>query len=89
MVSARKPPQHTGAHKSSERALIDTPAFLLAARLVPTSITESDARFRSYDFRAAHAAAEPDLQQLLDNNESLVGAPLSLFLRILCSLLSC
>ena len=33
--------------------------------------TESDARFGSYDCRAAHAAAAPDLQQLLDNTESL------------------
>ena len=32
---------------------------------------ESDARFNSFDFREAHAAAPPDLQQLLDNTESL------------------
>ena len=32
---------------------------------------ESDARHGSFDFRAAHAAAEADLQALLDNTESL------------------
>ena len=33
---------------------------------------EADARFNSFDFRAAHAEAPPDLQQLLDDHESLV-----------------
>ena len=33
--------------------------------------TESDARYGSFDFRAAHAAAPRDLQQLLDGTESL------------------
>ena len=32
---------------------------------------ESDARFASFDFHAAHQAAPPDLQQLLDSTESL------------------
>eukprot|EP00935_MAST-01C_sp_MAST-1C-sp1_P002593 g2593.t1 len=34
-------------------------------------IHESDARYGSFDFRAAHAEAPNDLQQLLDNTESL------------------
>ena len=34
---------------------------------------ESDARYGSFDFRAAHAEADADLQQLLDGNESLVS----------------
>ena len=33
--------------------------------------TESDARYGGFDFRAAHEEAPHDLQQLLDNNESL------------------
>ena len=33
---------------------------------------ESDARYGGFDFRAAHAKAEDDLKELLDNNESLV-----------------
>ena len=33
--------------------------------------TESDARHGGYNFRAAHEAAPSDLQELLDNNESL------------------
>ena len=32
---------------------------------------ESDARYGGFDFRAAHEEAPHDLQQLLDNNESL------------------
>ena len=32
---------------------------------------ESDARYGGFDFRAAHEVAPPDLQELLDNNESL------------------
>ena len=32
---------------------------------------ESDARYGSFDFRAAHAAAPADLQELLDQHESL------------------
>ena len=32
---------------------------------------ESDARYGSFDFRAAHAAAPVDLQELLDQHESL------------------
>ena len=35
------------------------------------SRAESDARYGSFDFRAAHAEADADLQALLDNNESL------------------
>ena len=38
---------------------------------VPTNNPESDARYGSFDFRAAHAAAPADLQQLLDRTESL------------------
>eukprot|EP00935_MAST-01C_sp_MAST-1C-sp1_P000692 g692.t1 len=34
-------------------------------------VHESDARYGSFDFRAAHAAAPADLQLLLDNTESL------------------
>ena len=37
---------------------------------VPTN-PESDARYGSFDFRAAHAAAPADLQELLDQHESL------------------
>ena len=32
---------------------------------------ESDARYGGFDFRAAHAEAPADLQDLLDQNESL------------------
>ena len=32
---------------------------------------EADARYGSFDFRAAHAESPSDLQQLLDNTESL------------------
>ena len=35
------------------------------------AFAESDARYGGFDFRAAHAAAAPDLQRLLDNTESL------------------
>ena len=38
---------------------------------VPTTNPESDARYGSFDFRAAHAAAPADLQELLDQHESL------------------
>ena len=38
---------------------------------LPLRATESDARFGSFDFRAAHEAAPADLQQLLDGTESL------------------
>ena len=41
------------------------------ARSLVRSFVESDARYGSFDFRAAHAAAPIDLQQLLDNTESL------------------
>ena len=34
---------------------------------------ESDARYGSFDFRAAHAEAEADLRELLDGTESLVS----------------
>ena len=37
----------------------------------PSSLPESDARYGSFDFRAAHAAAPADLQELLDQHESL------------------
>ena len=37
---------------------------------MPTN-PESDARYGSFDFRAAHAAAPADLQELLDQHESL------------------
>ena len=37
---------------------------------MPTN-PESDALFGSFDFRAAHAAAPADLQELLDQHESL------------------
>jgi hypothetical protein len=32
---------------------------------------QSDARYGGFDFRTAHQEAPPDLQALLDNNESL------------------
>ena len=32
---------------------------------------ESDARYGSFDFRAAHEQADADLRELLDNTESL------------------
>ena len=32
---------------------------------------QADGRFGAFDFRAAHAAADADLQALLDNTESL------------------
>ena len=35
------------------------------------SRAESDARFGGFDFRAAHAEADADLRELLDNTESL------------------
>ena len=35
-------------------------------------LAESDARYGGFDFRAAHAEADADLKELLDNNESLV-----------------
>ena len=34
-------------------------------------VHESDVRYGGFDFRAAHAGAPSDLQELLDNNESL------------------
>ena len=43
---------------------------MLDCRCVPTN-PESDARYGSFDFRAAHAAAPADLQELLDQHESL------------------
>ena len=43
---------------------------LFARPSVPTN-PESDARYGSFDFRAAHAAAPADLQELLDQHESL------------------
>ena len=50
-----------------------TPALrpLSARPSVPTNNPESDARYGSFDFRAAHAAAPADLQELLDQHESL------------------
>ena len=36
-------------------------------------LAESDARYGGFDFRAAHEEADADLQELLDNNESLVS----------------
>ena len=38
---------------------------------VVLSRAESDARFGGFDFRAAHAEADADLRELLDNTESL------------------
>ena len=38
------------------------------------ALAESDARYGSFDFRAAHAGAPADLQELLDQHESLVSA---------------
>ena len=35
---------------------------------------ESDARYGGFDFRSAHEKAPADLQELLDEHESLVGA---------------
>ena len=43
------------------------------SRLLAAACTESDARYGSFDFRAAHEEAASDLQALLDNNESLVS----------------
>ena len=37
----------------------------------PSGRVESDVRYGSFDFRAAHAAAPADLQELLDQHESL------------------
>ena len=49
-----------------------TPALLSIVRLfVRANHPESDARYGSFDFRAAHAAAPADLQELLDQHESL------------------
>ena len=39
--------------------------------MMPPHPIESDARFACFDFRAAHEGAPADLQELLDNNESL------------------
>ena len=39
--------------------------------MCPLRLAESDARFGSFDFRAAYTAAPADLQELLDSNESL------------------
>ena len=44
---------------------------MFARPSVPTNNPESDARYGSFDFRAAHAAAPADLQELLDQHESL------------------
>ena len=46
--------------------------FLLTI-VIQTNQHESDARYGGFDFRAAHEEAPADLQQLLDNNESLVS----------------
>ena len=43
----------------------------LALKKPVVLLHESDARFGGFDFRAAHAEAAPDLQELLDNHESL------------------
>ena len=43
----------------------------LALKKPMVLLHESDARYGSFDFRAAHEEAPHDLQQLLDNNESL------------------
>ena len=45
-------------------------SFDAACRCV-VARAESDARFGSFDFRAAHAEADADLRELLDNTESL------------------
>ena len=37
----------------------------------PSGRAESDARYGGFDFRAAHAEADADLRELLDNTESL------------------
>ena len=46
-------------------------AFTQTNPKTPNTQTESDARYGSFDFRAAHAAAPADLQELLDQHESL------------------
>ena len=46
-------------------------SLLTPAICSPTICPESDARYGSFDFRAAHAAAPADLQELLDQHESL------------------
>ena len=43
----------------------------LALKKPMVLLHESDARYGGFDFRAAHEEAPHDLQQLLDNNESL------------------
>ena len=43
------------------------------ARFRCSLLAESDARYGGFDFRAAHEEADADLQELLDNNESLVS----------------
>ena len=45
-------------------------SFDAACRFV-VARAESDARFGGFDFRAAHAEADADLRELLDNTESL------------------
>ena len=49
---------------------ICSPTVCLLARPCQQN-PESDARYGSFDFRAAHAAAPADLQELLDQHESL------------------
>ena len=46
-------------------------SFLMVTTTDACMLAESDARYGGFDFRAAHAAAAPDLQQLLDSTESL------------------
>ena len=53
---------------SFDRRLLPVPLLLLP--LAPL-VSESDARYGGFDFRAAHEAAPADLRELLDNTESL------------------
>ena len=44
---------------------------MLASRSLVAVVAEADARYGGFDFRAAHEEAPTDLQELLDNTESL------------------
>ena len=58
-----------------ERPNIERPrAHIILAFARSLLRAEADARFGSFDFRAAHAEAPTDLAELLDSTESLVSA---------------
>ena len=70
--------------------LTESSAHLCLLLCPPLYVAESDARHGGFDFRAAHAEADPDLQELLDSHESLpfryVEAPITA--RYLCAVLA-